>query len=85
MCSNEETMKSIKTAKLFYCKASGANDFAFAFHIESLDKNEHVITGKENSFFAYFKTVTGRGRRNKVAPIQNLKSFNDCNNCRERI
>ena len=85
LCSNEETKEVVKSNKAVCCKVSDVKDFAYVFHIDSLEKNDHVITGKENAFFTRFQLVTGRGKRSKVMSFEDFHPFNDYNDCRERI
>ena len=46
LCSNKATKEVAKSTKAVVCKVADIKDFACAFHIDSLEKNDHVMTGK---------------------------------------
>ena len=58
-CSNEATKEAMESMKAFTHSAADAKNFACAFHIDSLEKNDHTMTGKENTFFMRFQLEVG--------------------------
>ena len=58
LCRNDAMKKVVKTNTILHCKVDSAKDLAYIFYLDSQERNEYIITGKEFTYFICFEVGT---------------------------